>query len=173
MTTLLAAIISDVVVVLILAPIVIRLCHFLRIRAGTYLLGMTICINIGSILTPFSSGENIIISTAFSELGTLYFVQFYWIISFILLFSTIFLLDKFVLSKEPKIEEIQKKYVIDLINTDIMVKNKKMFYFNGIAIIITIILFGTLPLLYLTAVISALILVLVNRSYTKKRMSEL
>ena len=65
-TTLLAAIISDVVVVLILAPIVIRLCHFLKIRAGTYLLGMTICINIGSIITPFSSGENIIISTFFN-----------------------------------------------------------------------------------------------------------
>ncbi len=172
-TTLLAAIISDVVVVLILAPIVIRLCHFLKIRAGTYLLGMTICINIGSILTPFSSGENIIISTAFTELDTLYFIQFYWIISFILLFGTIFLLDKFILSKEPKIEEVQKKFVIDLIDTDIMVKNKKMFYFNGIAIIITIILFGTLPFLYLTAIISALILVLVNRSYTKKPMSEI
>jgi len=172
-TTLLAAIISDVVVVLILAPIVIRLCHFLKIRAGTYLLGMTICINIGSILTPFSSGENIIISTAFAELDTLYFIQFYWIFSFILLFGTIFLLDKFVLSKEPKIEELQKKYVIDLIDTDIMVKNKKMFYFNGIAIIITIIMFGILPLLYLTAIISALILVLANRSYTKKPMSEM
>jgi Na+/H+ antiporter NhaD/arsenite permease-like protein len=172
-TTLLASIISDVVVVLILAPIVIRLCHFLKIRAGTYLLGMTICINIGSILTPFSSGENIIISTAFAELNTLYFIQFYWLISFALLFCTIFLLDKFVLSKEPKIEELQKRYVIDLIDTDILVKNKKMFYFNGIAIIVTIIMFGILPLLYLTAVISALILVLANRSYTKKPMTEL
>ena len=58
-TTLLAAVISDIVVILIMAPIVIRLCHFLKIRAGTYLLGITICINIGSIITPFSSGENI------------------------------------------------------------------------------------------------------------------
>jgi len=172
-TTLLAAIISDVVVVLILAPIVIRLCHFLKIRAGTYLLGMTICINIGSILTPFSSGENIIISTAFPELDTLYFIQFYWIISFILLFGTIFLLDKFILSKEPKIEELQKKFVLDLVNTDIIVKNKRMFYFNSIAIIITIVLFGILPLLYLTAIISALILVLVNRNYTRKPMSDI
>ena len=64
-TTLLAAVISDTVVVLIMAPVVIRLCHFLKIRAGTYLLGMTICINIGSLMTPFSSSDNIIISTAF------------------------------------------------------------------------------------------------------------
>ena len=54
-----------------------------------------------------------------------------------------------------------------------MIKNKKMFYFNGIAIIITIILFGILPLLFLTAMIATLILVLVNRGYTGKSMSDL
>lgn len=171
-TTLLAAIISDIIVVIILAPIVIRLCHFLRIRSGTYLLGMTICINIGSIITPFSSGENIIISTEF-ELNTLYFIQNFWIFSFLLLFLTIYLLDRFLLSKEPMIDEEQKKFVIDLVNTDIMVKNKKMFYFNSIAIIFTIVLFAILPLLYLTAAMSALILVLVNRNFTKKPMGEL
>ncbi len=168
-TTLLAAIISDIVVVLILAPIVIRLCHFLKIRSGTYLMGMTVCINIGSIITPFSSGENIIISTAF-DLDTLYFIQYYWIFSFALLFLTIFLMDRFILSKEPKIEEQQKRFVIDLIDTDVLVKNKKMFYINSVAIIITIILFVVLPLLYLTAAISALILVLINRKFTKKGM---
>ncbi len=172
MTTLLAAVISDVVVVLILAPIVIRLCHFLKIRAGTYLMGMTVVINIGSILSPFSSGENIIISQAFN-LNTQYFINYYWIFSFILLFCTIFLLDRFILSKEPKIEEAQKTFVLDLIDTEIMIKNKKMFYFNGISIIITIVLFGILPLLFLTAMIATLILVLVNRSYTGKTMSDL
>ena len=177
-TTLLAAIISDVVVVLILAPIVIRLCHFLRIRAGTYLLGMTICINIGSIITPFSSGENIIISTYFInnlhiQLNTLYFIEYFWPFSFFLLFITVYLIDRFILSKEPKIEEQQKRFVIDLIDSDIMVKNKKMFYFNSIAIIITIALFAILPLLYLTAAISALLLVLINRKFNKKPMSEL
>ena len=169
-TTLLAAIISDVVVVLILAPVVIRLCHFLKIRSGTYLLGMTICINIGSIITPFSSGENIIISTAFN-LDTAYFVVYFWAFSFFLLFFTIFLMDRFILRKEPKIEEQQKRFVMDLIDADVMIKNRFMFYFNAIAIIITIILFVVLPWLYLTAAISALIMVLVNKRYTKTSMS--
>ncbi len=171
-TTLLAAVINDVVVVLIMAPIVIRLCHFLKIRSGTYLMGMTVCINIGSIITPFSSGENIIISTAF-KLNTLYFIQYFWIFSFSLLIMTIFLMDRFILSKEPRIEEQQKKYVIDLIDTDVLVKNKKMFYINSVAIIITIVLFAVLPLLYLTAAVSALILVLINRKFIKKQMSGL
>ncbi|TFG16540.1 MAG: hypothetical protein EU531_06230, partial [Promethearchaeota archaeon] len=171
-TTLLAAIITDVVVVLILAPVVVRLCHFLKIRSGTYLLGMTICINIGSIITPFSSGENIIISTAF-ELDTAYFFQYYWIFSFLLLFFTIFLVDRYMLSKEPEIDEDQKRFVLELVDADIMIKNKKIFYFNSIAIIVTIFLFAILPLLYLTAIISALILVLLNKSHTKKSMGEL
>ena len=171
-TTLLAAVVSDVVVVLIMAPVVIRLCHFLKIRAGTYLLGMTVCINIGSILTPFSSGENIIISTAFG-IDTYFFVIYFWIFSFGLLFLTIFLMDRIILSKEPKIEETQRNLVMDLIDTDVMIKNKKMFYINSIAIIITIALFVILPLLYLTAVISALILVIINRKFTKNKMSDM
>jgi len=171
-TTLLAAIISDVVVVLILAPIVIRLCRFLRIRAGTYLLGMTICINIGSIITPFSSGENIIISVAFG-LDTLYFIVYYWGFSFLLLFITVYLIDKFFLSKEPEIEQNQKRFVLELIDSDVMISNKKLFYINSIGIIITIILFAVLPLIYLTAAISAFILILINKKYTKKNTSDL
>ena len=170
-TTLLASIISDAVVVLIMAPIVIRLCRFLQIKAGTYLLGMTICINIGSIITPFSSGENIIISTEFG-LDTLYFIQYFWIFSFFLLFITIYLIDKFILSKEPIIEEINKNRILDLINADVMISNKKMFYFNSIAIIITITLFAILPLLYLTAAFSAFILVLINKKFSGKKTSE-
>lgn len=170
-TTILASIISDVVVVLILAPVVIRLCRFLKIRAGTYLLGMTICINIGSIITPFSSGENIIISAAFN-LDTVYFITYYWIFSFFLLFITAFLLDKFQLSKEPEIEDLQKKYVLDLVDAKVMISDKRMFYFNSIAIIVTIVLFVILPFLYLTAAFSAFLLVLINKKFTNKKMSE-
>ena len=171
-TTLLAAIITDVVVVLIIAPVVIRLCHFLKIRAGTYLLGMTVCINIGSIITPFSSGENIIISQYF-DLDTLYFIENFWVFSFLLLGLTIFLLDYFILKKEPMIEEMQKKIVLDLVDDDVMIKNKKMFYINSAGIIITIILFAVLPYLYLTALIAAMVLVLINKGYTKKSTSEI
>ena len=171
-TTILAAIINDVIVVLILGPVVIRLCRFLKIRSGTYLLGMTICINIGSIITPFSSGENIIISTAFS-LDTIYFITNYWIFSFFLLFITIYLMDKFILKKEPEIEAQQKQFVLELVNTDVMISNRKMFYINSIGIIITIILFAILPELYLTAAFSAFTLALINIKFTKKKTIDL
>jgi Na+/H+ antiporter NhaD/arsenite permease-like protein len=128
-TTLLAAIISDVVVAIILAPVIIRLCRFLKIDAGTFLLGMVICINIGSILTPFSSGKNIIISTTFG-LDTLYFVQHYWIYSFFILIITLVLIDRLYLKKEPRIEPQQKKYVLELIDSDVVIKNRRIFYIN-------------------------------------------
>ncbi|TFG17790.1 MAG: hypothetical protein EU531_02115 [Promethearchaeota archaeon] len=171
-TTILAAIINDVIVVLILGPVVIRLCRFLKIRSGTYLLGMTICINIGSIITPFSSGENIIIASAFS-LDTLYFITNYWIFSFFLLFFTIFLLDRFILRKEPEIEVQQKQFVLELVNTDVMISNRKMFYINSVGIVITIILFAILPLLYLTAAFAAFTLTLINIKFTKKKTIDL
>jgi Na+/H+ antiporter NhaD/arsenite permease-like protein len=171
-TTLLAAVITDVVVVLIIAPVVIRLCHFLKIRSGTYLMGMTICINIGSIITPFSSGENIIISSAFN-LDSPYFIQNFWIFSFFLLFMTVFLLDSKVLNLEERIGQREKTLMIDLINSDILVKNKKMFLLNSFGIVITILLFIFLPELYLVAMVSAMVLVLLNKGFTSKRMSDL
>lgn len=168
LTTLLAAVITDLVVVIILGPVVIRLCRFLRIQAGTYLMGMGICVNIGSTLTPFSTGKNIIISTAFN-LDTLYFIQFYWIFALILLGVTIFLMDRMFLQQEPHIEKQTKKLYLDLINDDVVIKNKKMFYFNSVAIVITILLFVIIPELYLTAIFSAFILVIVNRRFTEKK----
>ena len=69
---------------------------------------------------------------------------------------TMFLMDRQILRKEPKIEEQQKRVVLDLVDADIMIKNKVMFYFNSIAIITTIVLFVIIPWLFLTAAISAL-----------------
>jgi len=171
-TTLLAAIISDVVVAIILAPIVIRLCRILKIHAGTHLLGMALSINIGSILTPFSSGKNIIISTTYG-LDTLYFVQNFWILAFILWFVTVFIMDRIFLKEEPEIDNQQKKFVMELINGEIIIKDRRIFYINSIAIVATVIFFVIIPELYLVALFSAFILILINRNFTKKKAGEL
>jgi Na+/H+ antiporter NhaD/arsenite permease-like protein len=168
LTTLLAAVITDVVVIIILGPVVVRLCRFLRIDAGTYLMGMSVCVNIGSTMTPFSSGKNIIISTAFN-LDTIYFIQYYWIFSIFLLAITIYIMDRVFLRKEPSIEKHHKKLYLELIHTDTLVEDKKMFIFNSIAILITIILFVAIPYLYLTAIFAAFLLVIINKNYTKKK----
>lgn len=172
-STLLASVfVSDFLVILILGPVVIRLCRYLKINSGTYLIGMGICVNLGGLISPISGGDMVIISSYF-KLNPLYYAQYYLIFSLFLIFITIYLMDKLFLAKEPIIDPTQKKQVLDLISTDIMIKNKKMFYINSIAMIITIALFLILPLIYLTAAFSALILIIINKRYTKANMSKM
>jgi len=168
---LLAAVISDVVVALILVPIIIRICNFLKIKAGTYLLGLTIVINIGSILTPFSSGENITIAQHF-QLDTVYFITYYWIVSFILLFLTILLIDIIILRKEPKLEVERSQLIMEILDPSIVITNKKLFTFNGLTFLITIIFFVIIPDIYIVALISAMILVLVNNRHGERPLKE-
>ncbi len=168
-TMIFSSIISGIIVVLVLTPMIIRICRLLRIKAGTFLLGMTLCVNIGSILTPW---KNIIISTHFN-LNSLFFIQNLWFISIILLFLIIFIIDYFWLSKESDINKKQKKLVLEFINAEVIIENKKMFYLNSIALILIFILLIFLPFIYLTAAIGALLLVLVNQKFHKNQIKEI
>ncbi len=97
-STLAASIIEDLSVAIIFIPIIILTCDELEINPAPFLLGMTICINIASTLTPFGSPENIIIAINF-DLNLWDFVSrlgLYFVITTAL---TLFLLDKLVLSK--------------------------------------------------------------------------
>ncbi len=167
----LAAIISDVIVAIILVPVIIRICNFLKIKAGTYLLALTIVINIGSLFTPFSSGENIIISQHF-QLDTKFFITYYWGFSFIVLFLTIFLVDYFILRKEPKIEIARKELLLEILNPSIVITNKKLFYFNTLVFFGTIISFIFISQMYIIALISSMILVLVNNRHGEVPLKE-
>ena len=61
----LVAFIEDLTLALILVPLIYRTCRALEIPAGSYMMGMTITINIGAILTPVSSLKNLIIGEEF------------------------------------------------------------------------------------------------------------
>lgn len=168
----LAAVISDVVVALILVPIIIRICNFLKIKAGTYLLALTIVINIGSILTPFSSGENIIIAQHF-QLDTIYFIMYYWPIALISLFLTILFIDILILRKEPKMEFEQSQLIMEILDPSMVITNKKLFTFNGIVFLLTIISFVIFPEIYVVALIAAMIMVLVNNKRGERPLKEI
>lgn len=168
-TTLFSAFISGIIIILILAPIVIRLCHFLKIKPGTFLIGMTLSVNVGSILTPW---KNIIISAHFN-LDAFFYIQHLWLFSFILLLSLLLIIDLFWLSKEPEIEPEQKKLVLDLVDASVIIENKKKFYINGIGLTVSFILLFVLPYVYLTSAFSAFIMVLINRKLRKKKITDI
>ena len=97
-STISAAFIEDISVAIIFIPMIISTSEKMKINPAPILLGMTICINLASTLTPFGSAENILIANHFSLSSTWFFsnLGIYFIVGTL---STLFLLDKFVLKK--------------------------------------------------------------------------
>lgn len=129
--TLTAAVIADVTVAVIFIPLVIRACKILKINSAPYLYGITITINIGSVLTPFSSSKNILISSEFN-LGFIWFIQNMGLFIIFALITTLVLLDFLVLRKYDPPEEERKQIFLDIMNPKLIISNRKRFTFNAI-----------------------------------------
>ena len=127
------AFIEDLTLSLILVPLIYRTCRILKIPAGSYMMGMTITINIGAILTPVSSLKNLIIGKEFgwgfgeyiANMGILYLVS---------LILTIFLMDWFIIRKEEQPTEENKNILLSMLAPGMVIENK--FYFLTTIIVI-------------------------------------
>ncbi len=164
-TGIIVAFIEDLTLSLILVPLIYRTCRVLKIPAGTYMMGMTITINIGAILTPISSLKNLIIGKEFGWGFGEYFANM-GILFIITLLLTIFLIDRFILKKEEKPTERNKKILLEILEPEIVIENKK-FFFMTIFIILTTFVFmiiGVKPAL--AAIISAAFLLLIHSKNT-------
>jgi Na+/H+ antiporter NhaD/arsenite permease-like protein len=160
-TGIMVAFIEDLTFSLILVPLIYRTCRILKIPAGTYMMGMTITINIGAILTPVSSLKNLIISKQFGWGFGEYFANM-GILFAIALLSTIYLMDRLILKKEERPTESDKQIFLEMLDPGIVIENKKYFYTTIITVLAT---FGFMILGFdpsLVAVISAAILLLIH-----------
>jgi len=135
-TGIIVAFIEDVTLSLILVPLIYRTCRILEIPAGTYMMGMTITINIGAILTPVSSLKNLIIGQEFGW-GFGEYLANMGILFLIALISTIFLLDRFILKKEQKPTEKNKEILLTMLDPGIVIRNKKYFLMTIIIVLAT------------------------------------
>jgi len=159
------AFIEDLTLALILVPLIFRTCRILEIPAGSYMMGMTITINIGAILTPVSSLKNLIIGKEFgwgfgeylANMGILYLLA---------LILTIFLMDWFIIRKEEKPPEENKNMLLSMLDPRIVIENK--FYFLTTVIVIiasfALMFLGFNP--GLVALVSAAILLLIHSKKT-------
>ena len=164
-TGIIVAFIEDLTLSLILIPLIYRTCRVLEIPAGTYMMGMTITINIGAILTPVSSLKNLIIGQEFGWGFGEYFANM-GILFIITLISTIFLLDRFILRKEEKPTERNKKILLEMLAPEIVIENKKYFLMTIIVVLATFVfmVIGFEPAL--VALVSAAILLLIHSKKT-------
>ncbi|MFX1570617.1 MAG: SLC13 family permease, partial [Promethearchaeota archaeon] len=135
-TGIIVAFIEDLTLSLILIPLIYRTCRVLEIPAGTYMMGMTITINIGAILTPVSSLKNLIIGQEFGW-GFGEYLANMGILFVMILAITIFLLDWFILRKEERPTERNKKILLEMLAPEIVIQNKKYFIITVVIILAT------------------------------------
>ncbi len=162
MASMTSALISDITVIIIFVPVVIQACKILKINPAPYLFGLSFTINIGSIYTPFSSAENILIANAFS-LNFIYFLLNFSLIVIPTLIYTLFLIDFTMLRKQKAPPESYKKILLDIMDPNIIIVNKKKFVFNSIYFVGIIFALIIIPEAYLVAVVGAVIMCLLNR----------
>jgi Na+/H+ antiporter NhaD/arsenite permease-like protein len=168
------AFIEDLTLSLILVPIIFRTCRTLKIPAGTYMMGMTITINIGAILTPVSSLKNLIIGHEFGWGFGEYFANM-GILFLFTLFSTIFLMDRFILKKEEKPTEENKNLLLEMLDPKVLIHSKKYFY-STIVIVLTsfiLMIIGYEPALVVVIAAAILLLMHNNNSNFEKIRNEI
>lgn len=143
-STLTAAFIEDLSVAIIFIPIIIITCREMEINATPFLLGMTICINLASTLTPFGSAENVLIANHFN-LSTLWFFVTLGPFFIISVGLTLFLLDRFILKKEienptpgmcPDLTHIPEKDLLRTIKVDHKDFKKNLYGFVALVLLL-------------------------------------
>lgn len=160
----LVAFIEDLTLSLILVPLIYRTCRILKIPAGTYLMGMTITINIGAILTPVSSLKNMIIGQEFGWGFWEYFSNM-GILFLIALISTVVLIDWFMIRKEKKPDEKNKQLLLETVEPGIVIENKKNFIMTSVIIITTFVLMFLEFDIAFVSIISAAILLITHMNH--------
>ncbi|MHA1791182.1 MAG: SLC13 family permease [Promethearchaeota archaeon] len=135
-TATLVAFIEDLTLSLILVPLIYRTTRILKVPAGTYMMGMTISINIGAILTPVSSLKNLIIGHEFNWGFIDYFVNMgpLFIITLIL---TVVFLDQFILKKEVRPSESDRRMLLKVVDPGMVIKDRRNFKVTFVTIIVT------------------------------------
>ncbi|MFX1315867.1 MAG: SLC13 family permease [Promethearchaeota archaeon] len=171
-STLSAAFIEDISVAVIFIPMIISTSEKMRINPTPILLGMTICINLASTLTPFGSAQNILIANRFT-LSTSWFFTYLAIYFIIGTFLTLFILDYFILRKhlkdiwiphcaeyeEPLESEYLEEHELIIMEEAI---NPKIFYRNLIALFTFFILLIIIPDILFVGLLGMLIFVFIN-----------
>ena len=171
-STLSAAFIEDVSVAIIFIPMIISTSEKMRINPAPILLGMTICINLASTLTPFGSAENILIANRFTLSSQWFFTNLgiYFILGTL---STLFLLDRFVLKKHlddiwvPHCEENKEPQEIEHYEDHELVIleepiDTKIFYRNIIGLGIFFIMLILIPNILFVGLLGMLLFVFIN-----------
>ncbi|MHA1110343.1 MAG: SLC13 family permease [Promethearchaeota archaeon] len=160
-----AALISDITIAIIFVPLVIRATRILKIKTSPYIFGISFTVNIGSIYTPFSSAENILISSAegFENMTSVWFLGNFSLFVFPVLLLTLFAMDMIFIRKIEPPKQIQKTILLEIMSPEIVIVNKKQFVLNWIYFGLIIVGLIIVPQAYLVAIIGVVLISILNR----------
>lgn len=169
-----AALISDITIAIIFVPLVIRATRILKIKTAPYIFGISFTVNIGSIYTPFSSAENILIASAegFENMTTVWFLSNFSLFVFPILLITLFAMDMIFIRKIEPPKQMQKTILLEIMSPEIVIVNKKQFILNWIYFGLIIIGLIIVPHAYLVAVVGVVLISILNRKQFAENLKQ-
>lgn len=135
---LVSGIMEDVSVALIINPIIFRTARILKFKAKPFIMGTTVSILIGNLLTPFATPVSIILSSGFN-LNMGWFFKYFAILFVILLATSLILIDKLYIKKLPPPSEKDVQILMDIMDPELLIVNKGRFYRLIVYLVILII----------------------------------
>ncbi len=147
-SALVSGIMEDVSVALIFNPIIFRATKILKIEAKPFIIGTTVSILIGNLLTPFATPVSIVIASGFG-LNMGWYFRYFALLFVILLASSLILLDKFYIKKISPPSEQDVQILMVIMDPQFLIVKKDRFYrlLIYLVILLTCIAFNLLPFL--------------------------
>ncbi|MFX0101902.1 MAG: SLC13 family permease [Candidatus Hodarchaeota archaeon] len=158
-----AAIVADITIAIVFIPLVIRASSILKVNSAPYCFAISFTVNIGSLYTPFSSSENILIANEFNLSFDWFFLRFTPYLIPVLI-ATLLLVDFTMLRKEKPPEADLKKLILRVMTPGMVIENKKQFILNFGYFIAVIVGFIVYSEAYIIALIGAVIIALLNKT---------
>ncbi len=150
-SALVSGIMEDVSVALIINPIIFRTARILKFKAKPFIMGTTVSILIGNLLTPFATPVSIIISSGFN-LNMGWYFKYFALLFIILLATSLILIDKFYVKKLPPPSEKDVQILMVIMDPELLIVKKGRFYRLVLYLIIMLLCIGfnILPFLVVT-----------------------
>jgi len=150
-SALVSGIMEDVSVALIINPIIFRTAKILKFKAKPFIMGTTVSILIGNLLTPFATPVSIIISSGFN-LNMGWYLKYFGLLFMILLASSLILIDKYYVKKLPAPSEKDIQILMIIMDPGLLIIKKGRFYRLILYLIIMLLCIGfnILPFLVVT-----------------------
>lgn len=164
-SAIISGIMEDVSVVLIIHPIVFRATKILNIDPKPYIYGTSASIMIGNLLTPVASPVNIIFVSSFQNIGFELNLGWFFLYLFPLfvvnLAVVLVFIDQKFLKKMPPVDTNKMNILIEIMNPNLLIRNKGRFfrYIGYLIIIIIAIGFNYYPYIILALFITMITLI--------------